>query len=94
MQGGHRGAAAPQATAPRQLPALPLGNPNLVLFSLSFSFRAKGGSSPDLAQCPRNTPSFPELALIACSSPFTFPPCTTRVPLQPHTCADAVLTGD
>lgn len=81
QRGGHRSASA---AAPRQPHALPLGNSTLVLFSLGFLLSGKGQLLPSITWCPRNTPSFPDPSLVACSRLLPFLPGATRVPLQPH----------
>lgn len=66
------GFAAPLGTSPGQLLLgecdipLPTACPSLVLCCLVvvFPFQAKGRSSPSIAWCPRNTPSFPDLPLV------------------------------
>ena len=78
------GRCSASVTAPCQVPALPVGNSSLVLFSLSFLLWGKGQILPSIAWCPRNTPSFPDPSLVACSRLLPFLPGAIRVSLQPH----------
>lgn len=100
------GFAAPLGTSPGQLllrecdSPLPTACPSLVLFCLVvvFSFQAKGRSSPSIAWCPRNTPSFPDLPLVLVPDFHLLSPALSisrpTAFTQWHTHANTVLMGD